>query len=126
MSGGYFEYNNDVLCGEIFGYGIRANYGEQGFEQSKLARKINPLEDLVMSELVFDVFCILHSFDWYKSGDTCEETYRADVKRFKDKWLNRLSKLRIRETIDDEITSLRDELYQAFNIDGGDTSSCTT
>lgn len=126
MSGGHFSYQNDNLCYEMFGWGLSPNYGDRGFEQSKLARKRNPLEDLVISELVFDVFCLLHSYDWYASGDTCKETYQADVKRFKDKWLKQLPETYVREIIDDEITSLRDELYQAFNIDGGDTSSCTT
>lgn len=117
MSGGHFNYSNDALCSEIYGWRISADYGEHGFKQSKLARRLNPLEDLVISELVFDVFCLLHSFDWYKSGDTCEETYRKDVKRFKEKWLKSLSKSYIKEIVNDETSRLRDELYEAFNID---------
>ena len=117
MSGGHFNYNNDMLCREIFGWEVDPNYGDRGFKQSKKARRINPLEDLVISELVFDVFCLLHSYDWYKSGDTCEETYRKDVKYFKDKWLSKMRVSRTKEIVDDEIDRLREELYQTFNLD---------
>ena len=114
MSGGHFDYRNDHLCHEIFGWGIYPDYGKKGFEQSKTARRLNPLEDLVMSELVFDVFCVLHSFDWYQSGDTCNETYLKDVQRFKEKWLKLLSKDRIKEIVDDELAATRERLYSAF------------
>ena len=67
--------------------------------------------------LVFDVFCILHSLDWYRSGDTCRETYRKDVKRFKDKWLKLLPKERIMEIADDELEAVRERLYSAFCLD---------
>lgn len=117
MSGGHFNYDNDRACNEIFGWGVSADYGTRGFEQSKLARRMNPLDDLVISELVFDVFCLLHSYDWYTSGDTCEETYRKDVKRFKKKWLKSLPKSHIKEIVNDETSRLRDELYKAFIID---------
>ena len=117
MSGGHFNYTNDRVCDEIFGWTVRADYGDEGFAQSKIARKLNPLEDLVISEIVFDVFCLLHSYDWYASGDTCEETYREDVKRFKEKWLKSLSKLHMREIVNEETSRLRDELFKAFNIE---------
>lgn len=126
MSGGHFNYKNDDVCSEIYNWEISPNYGDRGFALSKIARRINPLEDFVISEIVFDVFCLLHSFDWYESGDTCEETYRKDVKRFKDKWLKPFSEIRTKEIIDDEISDLRDKLYQVFDIEpnrkGGETN----
>jgi hypothetical protein len=121
MSGGHFNYNNDRACSEIFGWRVSADYGTEGFKQSKIARRMNPLEDLVISELVFDVFCLLHSYDWYVSGDNCEETYREDVKRFKEKWLKSLSNSHLKEIVNDETSRLRDELYKAFNIESEDT-----
>ena len=125
MSGGHFDYRNDNLCHDIYGWTISPNYGDRGFEQSKFARQADPLDDIVMSELVFDVFCILHSYDWYQSGDTCEETYREDVQRFKDKWLKQIPDERVREIIDDELNVVRGRLYQAFIHNGGD-NPCTT
>lgn len=118
MSGGHFNYQNDRLCEEI--YGLYPNYGDRGFSQSAKARRKNPFEDYVISELVYDVFCLLHSFDWYESGDTCEETYREDVERFKDKWLATQPGARVKEIVDDEIIRLREELYKSFNIEGGE------
>ena len=116
MSGGHFNYANDTLCREIYGWKVDPDYGDEGFEQSPIARKINPFNDLVISELIFDVFCLLHSFDWCESGDTCEETYRKDVKHFKEKWLKQIPELKIKEIVDGEISRMRDELYQAFNL----------
>lgn len=114
MSGGHFNYINDSACREIFGWNIDCDYGERGFSQSKLARRLDPLEDKVMSELVFDVFCVLHSYDWYACSDTCEDTYRADVKRFQDKWLKPMRGKRAKEIVDDELEEVRRKLYQAF------------
>ncbi|MBQ5929015.1 MAG: hypothetical protein IIW96_07595 [Oscillibacter sp.] len=67
-----------------------------------------------MSELVFDVFCVLHSYDWYASSDTCVETYRADVQHFKDKWLKSMRGKRAKEIVDDELEEVRKKLYLAF------------
>lgn len=117
MSGGHFNYDNDRACHEIYGWGVSADYGTRGFEQSKIARKLNPLEDLVISELVFDVFCLLHSYDWYASGDTCEETYRDDVRRFKKKWLKSLPQSYVKELVNGEVTRLKDEIFKAIGID---------
>ena len=122
MSGGHFNYDNDRVCHDIFGWQIDPNYGDRGWKQSKIARNINPLEDLVISEVVFDVFCLLHSYDWYASGDTCEETYRKDVDHFKKKWLSSLSQSHTREIINDEISKLREELYRSLNIEEGETN----
>lgn len=116
MSGGHFDYLNDSLCREIFGWTLDCNYGERGFAQSPAAGRINPLEDRVISEIVWDVFCLLHSFDWYKSDDTGEEDYREDVERFKKKWLKTIPKARIKEIVDDEIAKTEGSLYKAFNI----------
>lgn len=116
MSGGHFNYSNDSACNDIFGWGVHCDYGEHGFSQSKTARRLNPLEDLVMSELVFDVFCVLHSYDWYVCGDTCEEAYRADVQRFKDKWLKPTRGKCAKEIVDDELEEMRKKLYLAFGV----------
>ena len=82
MSGGKFDYSNDKAAREIFNWGADVDYGmgDSNYQRNvKSARKINPLEDKQLSELVFDVFCLLHSFDWYASGDTGGETYFSDV-----------------------------------------------
>lgn len=125
MSGGHFDYSNDRLCHEIFGWEVSADYGEAGFKQSKIARRLDPLDDILLSELVFDVFCVLHSYDWWQSGDTGEDTYRKDVQRFKDKWLKQLTDERIKEIIDDELNVTRGRLYNAFFKNGGNNNDNT-
>ena len=88
MSGGHFDYINDSLCDTITGaYPQLDMNGEEQHEMAKAVRILNKLEDRDISEITYDVFCLLHSFDWYRSGDTARADYEADVKAFKEKWL---------------------------------------
>ena len=126
MSGGHFDYTNDNLCHDIYGWSIYPDYGNRGFEQSNLARRLDPFDDILISELIFDVFCLIHSYDWYQSGDTGEDTYRKDVQRFKDKWLKQIPDDRVKTIIDDELNLVRGRLYNTFLSNGGSTDVCTT
>ena len=114
MSGGFWQYENDTLAQSIYGWDMLPDYGDDGFSQAVKAWKRNPLEDKLMSELVWDVFCVLHSFDWYRSADTCEEGYREDVERFKKKWLKGISEDRVKEMISRELETAREELEKAL------------
>lgn len=114
MSGGFWEYDNDTLAQSIYGWDMLPDYGEDGFSQSAKAWKRNPLEDKLMAELVWDVFCVLHSYDWYKSGDTGEDSYREDVERFKEKWLTVIGEDRIKEMVARELETVREELEKTF------------
>lgn len=117
MSGGHWNYKSDHLAWDIFGFGFSPDYGDKGFMQSKAAACLNPLEDHEMSEMLWDMLCILHSYDWYASGDTGEETCREDVQRFKDKWLGKTKvKDRIKRVADIELERVRKELYRTFGI----------
>lgn len=121
MSGGYFNYSNDNAARDIFGYGPVISYGLEGLQgEAKLVANDNPLEDHEISELVYDVFCLLHSFDWYKESDTDYETYEKDVAFFKNKWLRgdsseRMDRLtaqaieRIKDAAEKEIEELKNE-----------------
>lgn len=115
MSGGVWNYTNDTLAGDIFGWGLDVDYGlnrEEHKISAMQARKADPLEDKELSELVFDVFYLLHSYDWYTSADTGEATYRADVKAFKDKWLKRSEAQRIKDEIEKTLAETRIDLYR--------------
>lgn len=118
MSGGRWNYANDHVAGDIYQY-LYPDYGKKGFEQAKAARRLNPLEDKMLSELVWDVFCLLHSCDWYLSCDTCEETYREDIKYFKQKWFGKkgVPLATMKAIVDEELTVQREELYKAFGIE---------
>ena len=88
MSGGLFDYSNDTLCDEVTG--VYPQYDlkdEKTRALAKAARILNKLYDKDISELTYDLFCLLHSFDWHMCGDTGREDYQKDVKAFKEKWL---------------------------------------
>lgn len=118
MSGGRWNYGQCNLGYEMFptssvSYGL----GEYEYDASiKQARKMNPMEDKQISELVFDVLCLIYSADWYRSGDTGEETYRKDVEFFKNKWLKAKYENLVKEAIDKNIEEARNELYTEFGI----------
>lgn len=122
MSGGHWDYKNDYLANEMFGWWGSPDYGERGFSQATRARKQDPLEDKQLSELLWDLFCVLHSYDWYASADTGEETYRKDVAYFKKKWLKASTEELTRREIDEAIEETRKELYKTFGIED---SNCT-
>lgn len=119
MSGGRFNYEDTVLANTIFGYKVTPDYGmnsDQVMKDSMLARKLNPFQDAEISELVFDIFCLLKSFDYSESGDIGEENYVADVKFFKDKWLGNTEQERIKSEIDKSVSQLKEDLYKEFGI----------
>ena len=104
MSGGHFEYADQRAKNEIFGY--------LGDEQ-----KENVFEDEEISELVWDVFQLIHDFDWYKSGDTCEEKYLEKKSAFKKKWFKSDRKVRLKGYVDDRLKEVKDELYRLMGVE---------
>lgn len=114
MSGGRFNYSNDTLCYSIFGYS--PDCGQDGFGKYKYARITNPFFDKQISELVWDVFVLMHSVDWYDSGDTGEEDYREDVRFFKKKWFGKTPEEFAKWEIEKSLAEAKEELYQSFGI----------
>lgn len=101
MSGGFFEYKDRVAVHTIFDYGNRANV----------------FEDEEISELVLDVFQLIRDFDWYKSGDTCEEKYIEKKSEFKKKWFKSDRKVRLKGYVDDRLKEVKDELYRLMGVE---------
>lgn len=125
MSGGCWNYRNDSLASEVLGYHIYVDYGLDSVKHEKNHRQVirdNPLGDPEISALVYDVFCLLHSYDWAESGDTSIDAYQRDVAVFKDRWFKKVRKDRIKEMIDISIEKLQEELYQAFGFETEDNS----
>lgn len=116
MSGGHFEYLDQKLAREMFGWGIDICYGEKGFSKVNKAGAINPLQDREISKLTWDLLCLIYSFDYYICGDTGEETYLEDLKYFKDKWLKPGRKETAKRLVDEECEELRKELYKELGI----------
>ena len=74
----------------------------------------NPLGDPEISALVYDVFCLLHSYDWAESGDTDMDAYQKDVAAFKKRWFKKTRAAQIKEMIDICADNLKEDLYRAF------------
>ena len=122
MSGGRWNYEQCNLgydmfpgCDVCYGLGNDSESKYGGYKRSvKLARQLNPMEDRQLSELVFDVLCLIYSADWYQSGDTSEETYQEDVAYFKQKWVFQSTEKMTKAEIDKSVEALREELYQSL------------
>ena len=100
MSGGHFDYKDMSLKSEMFGWSDRPH---------------NVLEDRELSELAWDLLDIIHAYDWYKSGDTCKETYLKEKEKFKKKWFSNRG-VNVRRIVDEAVAELKSELYESFRI----------
>lgn len=101
MSGGHWDYENDDLRTCLFGYD----------SETFSAKKHNIVDDIKISALIFDVFKLLHDYDWYASGDTCEDTWNEQKKAFKDKWFS--SESNINEMlIDGYLTEIKEDMLK--------------
>lgn len=95
MSGGSHDYLYSKLALELgipsgsynIGNGKYGGYAQEVAE----ARQVNPMHDPELSEMMYDVSCLLHSLEWSDSCDTSEELYFEDVRKFKEKWFGRTS-----------------------------------
>ena len=76
MSGGRFDYKDQYAKNEIFGW----------FYEGKTIPDV--FEDEEISELIWDVFDLIHDYDWYASGDTDKADYLKSKEKFKEKWLS--------------------------------------
>ena len=120
MSGGCWNYMNDSAASEILGYHIYVGYGLDSVKHEKNYKQVirdNPLGDPEISALVYDVFCLLHSYDWAESGDTDMDAYQKDVEIFKSQWFKKARKDRIKEMIDISTEKLKEDLYKAFGFE---------
>ena len=102
ISGGHFDYIDSRCKEEIFGYWTD--------------KPRNVFEDKEISGLIWDVFVLIHDYDWYVSGDTCEETYLKAKAAFKKKWL-KYDEKRVQMIIDNAIDEVRQELYKTYGVD---------
>lgn len=101
MSGGRFNYIDCCLRDEIFGWSDKC---------------YNALEDVELSELVWDVLDLLHDYDWYISGDTEEGTWLKAKNEFKKKWFEVERKDTIKRMIDNSLENCKEELYKTYDI----------
>lgn len=90
----------------------------------ELDKYVGNMKDPELNRLVDDLKELLRSLEWCDSGDTSMSDYLADVKEFKDKWLNNPDK-RFKRIVDEEIDSLKRELYVAYGLEDSACYRCT-
>ena len=100
MSGGRFDYQDQYLRSEIFGY---------------RDKPINVFEDREISELIWDVLNLIHDYDLYASCDTDKTDYLKTKQNFKHKWFGPSDK-RIKHTIDEALDEVKKELYETYEL----------
>lgn len=71
----------------------------------------NNMHDIELDDLIKDLIPLLHELEWWQSGDTREENYRAEVKKFKEKWFGTERVDRLKGYIDENIEKTKNTLY---------------
>ncbi len=85
---------------------------------------VGRMYDAELDELIKDLVPVLKAVEWWKSDDTCEETYRKTVREFKKKWLaDDVRTERLSEIINGKIEELREELLKMIGVVGFDYNS---
>lgn len=105
MSRGYWDYKNTYLQTEIFGWYASKKNGIP-----------NVFEDREISEIIFDMFELLHAFDSYKSGDWSEDSWLEAKNEFKTRWFGKTIDERVEAIIESSLEEAKDEIYKTFGI----------
>jgi len=80
---------------------------------------VGRMYDAELDELIKDLVPVLKAVEWWKSCDTCEETYRKEVLKFKNKWLSDGGRTeRLGEIINGKVEELREELLKMIGVIG--------
>lgn len=112
MSRGYFDYHNIVLWERLFPSCYHNTPG-----QTKIARRDDPMEDKLLSELVYDIMGVLNDLDSYKSGDISEAEYREVTEAFRAKWFDITNEDLLRREIENNLIEAKENLYKSFGLD---------
>ncbi len=74
-------------------------------------------EDREIQDLLKDVSELLHSREWFDSGDTGYESYKDELTKFKKKWFgdDKAREQRLIEYIDTELEKSRQKLLHTIN-----------
>ncbi len=101
MSRGFWEYKNEYLKRDIFGWG------------SESADVPNVFEDREINGIIFDMFNLMYDFDSYKCGDSERERYTEAVGKFKAKWFGSRDE-RLKAIVGEELERVRTELLEVI------------
>ena len=102
MSGGSLNFLASTMCDSLFGDKTDRDYEMIcNNDNARIARKLNPMHDRELSELMADVICLLYALEWFDSCDIGEEKYKECVNKFKAKWFTRTGKDRLNSYLED-------------------------
>ena len=88
MSGGSLNYLSSNISDSLFSSRVEGYYKKIcDNDNARIARKLNPMHDRELSELMADVMCLLHALEWYDSCDIGEESYKKYINMIKKKWM---------------------------------------
>ena len=96
--------------------------GSYNYEYARVEEEyVGAMYDAELDELIKDLVPVLKAVEWWKSGDTCERTYREKVIKFKKKWLSDdVRTERLGEIINGKVAELREELLKMIGVIGFD------
>lgn len=114
MSRGCWDYIDERLCEDIFGYSSGYMNSPPIKPIPTKVREENRLGDAFLSEIAYDVFCMLYACDSYKCGDIGEDTYRKQLKVFKDKWVNHRNSKNINRVLSEYVERFKRDIYDYF------------
>lgn len=117
MSGGHFDYFHDKITQQIFDWNIDVNDDMGSKDQvraANIARQMNPLNDVELSEMLYDLACVMKAHDWYISCDTGPESYDEAKQYFKEKWFGKTQKQRINAQVERAALQLKRDIKNMF------------
>lgn len=80
----------------------------------KEVSRINPMRDVELSMLMYDVSCLLQAAEWSASGDISCEKYKEIKALFKDKWFNKTDEQKskeCKELIEEYVRELKTDYF---------------
>ena len=113
MSGGRFSYKEQSLCYSVFNYDIQVLYdlaGEKAETNRLRAMRDNPLGDKRVSALIYDVLSLLHSYDYYVSGDTSKDCYINDLNYIRSKYLKIQSDKVLEDYVESRCSEIKEQI----------------
>lgn len=113
MSRGFWDYKNEGLKTDIFGW----DYNNSSEIADSDTPVVDVFKDIMISEIIYDMFSVLYAADSYFCGDWSEDSYREVTNEFKKKWINASPEELTKYFINKKIEEAKKELCKSFGVD---------
>lgn len=77
---------------------------------------VDQMHDAELNDLIKDISKLAYELEWWESGDTVEEDYFNEVKKFKEKWFGSSREDRLKGYIDDKLNNMKEELIRMIGV----------